>query len=96
MFASVKGTGIINSKLGCVRLGLQPHVNSDLIFDDACTLRMKGAKDSSIVMNFSRFTIKNVVVIDKVACDEEEEEQAILEFGNSSKCMYFYMSFGPL
>ena len=34
---------------------------------------MKGAKDSSIVMNFSRYTIKNVVVIDQVAVDEEEE-----------------------
>ena len=95
MLTSVKGTGIINSKLGCVRLGLQPHVNSDLIFDDAYTLRMKGAKDSSIVMNFSRYTIKNVVVIDIVAIGEEEE-QAVPEFGNSSKCMYFYMSFGPL
>ena len=46
-------------------------------------------------MNFSRYTIKNVVVIDIVAIGEEEE-QAVPEFGNSSKCMYFYMSFGPL
>ena len=33
---------------------------------------MKGAKDSSIVMNFPDI-LKNVVVIDQVAVDEEEE-----------------------
>ena len=33
---------------------------------------MKGAKDSSIVMNFTDI-LKNVVVIDQVAVDEEEE-----------------------
>ena len=32
------------------------RVNSDFTFDDACTLRMKGAKDSSIVVNISRDT----------------------------------------
>ena len=34
---------------------------------------MKGAKDTSIGMNFSKYTIENVVVIDKVASDKEEE-----------------------
>ena len=53
--------------------GLKPHVNSNLIFDDACTLCMKGAIDSSIVMFISRYTIKNVRVMDKVAIDEVKE-----------------------
>ena len=54
---------------------------------------MKGAKDSSIVNDFSRDTIKNLEEIDEVTVDDEE--QAVPEFGISSKCMYF-MSFGPL
>ena len=70
-----------------------PRVNSDLKFGDACALRMKGAKDSSIVNDFSRDTIKNLEEIDEVTVDDEE--QAVPEFGISSKCMYF-MSFGPL
>ena len=54
---------------------------------------MKGAKDSSIVNYFSRDIIKYLEEIDEVTVDDEE--QAVPEFGISSKCMYF-MSFGPL
>ena len=54
---------------------------------------MKGAKDTSIVNNISRDIIENLEEIDEVTIDEEE--QAVPESRNSSKCMYF-MSFGPL
>ena len=54
---------------------------------------MKGAKDTSIVYNISRDIIENLEEIDEVTIDEEE--QAVPESRNSSKCMYF-MSFGPL
>ena len=54
---------------------------------------MKGAKDIFIVNDFSRYTIKSLEEIDKETIDDEE--QAVPEFGISSKCMYL-MSFGPL
>ena len=54
---------------------------------------MKGAKYSSIVNDISKDMIENLEKIDKETIDEEE--QAVPEFRNSSKCMYF-MSFGPL
>ena len=50
-----------------------PRVNSDLNFGDACALRMKGAKDSSIVNDFSRDTIKNLEEINEVTVDDEEQ-----------------------
>ena len=71
---------------------IMPRVNTDFNFDDACVLRMKGAKDSFIVIDISRDIIVNVEEIDETL---EEEEQEVPEFGFSSKCMYF-MSFGPL
>ena len=49
-----------------------PRVNSDLNFGDACALRMKGAKDSSIVNDFSRDIIANLEENDEVTVDEEE------------------------
>ena len=70
-----------------------PRVNSDFNFDDACTLRMKGAKDSFIVIDISRDLFVNVEKIDDKTLEEEEQE--VPDFGFSSKCMYF-MSFGPL
>ena len=53
---------------------------------------MKGAKDKFVVNDFSRYTIKTLEEIDKETI--EDEEQAVPEFGISSKCMY-YLSFGP-
>ena len=50
---------------------------------------MKGAKDLSIVNDISRDIIENLEKIDKVTIDEEE--QAVPESRNSSKCMYFYV-----
>ena len=46
-----------------------------------------------VVNDFSRYTIKSLEQIHKETIDDEE--QAVPEFGISSKCMYF-MSFGPL
>ena len=46
-----------------------------------------------LVNDFSRYTIKTLEEIDKETI--EDEEQAVPEFGISSKCMHF-MSFGPL
>ena len=37
-----------------------PRVNSDFNFDDACALRMKGAKDTFIVFDISRDIFVNV------------------------------------
>ena len=54
-----------------------PRVNSDFNFDDACALRMKGAKDLFIVIDISRDIIVNVEEIDKTL--EEEEEQEVPE-----------------
>ena len=93
MFASVKGTGIINSKLGCVRLELQPIVNSDFNFDDACALRTKGAKDSSIAVNNSRDIIENVELIDE---DTLEEEGQVVPELETAVNVRFIVSFGPL
>ena len=45
-----------------------------------------------LVNDFSRYTIKTLEDIDKETI--EDEEQAVPEFGISSKCMYF-VSFGP-
>ena len=58
-----------------------PLVNSDFNFDDACTLRMKGAKDSCIVNDFSRYIIVNVEEIDEDT--QEEEEQAVPELDSA-------------
>ena len=70
-----------------------PRVNPDFNFGDACALHSKGAKDSYIVNDFSRDTIKNLEEINEVTVDDEE--QAVPEFGISSKCMYLCL-FGPL
>ena len=56
-----------------------PRVNSDFNFDDACALRTKGAKDSSIVVNISRDIIVNVEEIDEDTLEEEEQEVPELE-----------------
>ena len=56
-----------------------PRVNSDFNFDDACALRMKGAKDSSIVIDISRDIIVNVEEIDDETLEEEEQEVPELE-----------------
>ena len=47
--------------------------------DDACALRMKGAKDSSIVIDISRDIIVNVEEIDDETLEEEEQEVPELE-----------------
>ena len=59
-------------KIGVCTAKILPRVNSDLNFGDACALRMKGAKDSSIVNDFSRDIIANLEEIDEVTVDEEE------------------------
>ena len=46
---------------------------------------MKGAKDLFIVIDFSRDTIENLEEINEITNDDEE--QAVPEFGISSKCM---------
>ena len=56
-----------------------PRVNSDFNFDDACALRMKGAKDLFIVIVISRDIIVNVEEIDKTLEEEEEQEVPELE-----------------
>ena len=43
---------------------MKPQVNSEFNFDVACALRMKWAKDSSIVVNISRDIIVKVEEID--------------------------------
>ena len=63
----------------------KPQVDSDFNFDDACALRMKGAKDLFIVIDLSRDTIENLEEINEITNDDEE--QAVPEFGISSKCM---------
>ena len=68
-------------------------VNSDFHFDDTCALCMKGGKDLFKVIDFFRDTIEILQEIDEISIGDEE--QAVPEFGISSKCMYF-MSFGPL
>ena len=59
-------------KIGVCTAKITPRVNSDSNFGDACALRMKGAKDSSIVNDFSRDIIANLEEIDEVTVDEEE------------------------
>ena len=54
---------------------------------------MKGAKDSSIVVNISRDTIVNVEQIDDETLEEEEQEVPELE---TAVNVCFIVSFGPL
>ena len=92
MFASVRDR-YHQLKIGVCTAKIMPQVNSDLNFDDACALRMKGAKNSFKVIDISRDLFVNVEKIDDKTLEEEEQE--VPDFGFSSKCMYF-MSFGPL
>ena len=68
-----QGSGVCTAK----NIKNMPRVNSDFNFDDACALRMKGAKDLFIVIDISRDIIVNVEEIDKTL--EEEEEQEVPE-----------------
>ena len=54
---------------------------------------MKGAKNSSIVVNISRDTIVNVEEIDDETLEEEEQEVPELE---TAVNVCFIVSFGPL
>ena len=59
-------------------------------FDDACALHTRGATDLNIVCDFSRD------LIEKESKDiTDEEEQAVPDLGNGSKCLYL-SRFGPL
>ena len=69
-----------------------PRVNSDFNFDDACALRMKGAKDTSIVIDISRDIIVNVEEIDDETLEEEEQEVPELE---TAVNVCFIVSFWP-
>ena len=57
---------------------------------------MKGAKDSSIVVNISRDIIVNVEEIDDKTLEEEEEEQEVPECETAVNVGIIIMSFGPL
>ena len=54
---------------------------------------MKGAKDSSIVVNISRDTIVNVEEIDDITLEEDEQDVPELE---TAVNVCFIVSFGPL
>ena len=66
-------------KIGVCTAKIMPRVNSDFNFDDACALRTKGAKDSSIVVNISRDIIVNVEEIDEDTLEEDEQDVPELE-----------------
>ena len=68
-------------KIGVCTAKITPRVNSDFNFDDACALRMKGAKDLFIVIDNSRDIIVNVEEIDEDT--QEEEEQAVPELDSA-------------
>ena len=55
-----------------------------IYFDDACALHTRGATDIIIVCDFSRDFIEKESNKDIV----DEEERAVPNLGNGSKCMY--------
>ena len=67
----LKGQVSSTQNWGVYGQNYKPPVNSDFNFDDACALRMKGAKDVFIVNDFSRYTIKSLEEINKETIDDK-------------------------